>query len=141
MGWFRAQSRSETILAGASEIYSASALFRKAYAYAIKNYDKVGILSAKYGFLLPDDRIEPYNLTLKNMTVDERKDWAERTFDQMRRRLDFSKINRVFFHTGKEYRAHLIPKIEGIGTRCVVPLQGLHLVSNWRGWEKYLSLN
>jgi len=39
-----------------------------AYNYATKNYDAVAILSAKYGLLLLDDEIEPYELTLKTMT-------------------------------------------------------------------------
>jgi len=50
----------------ASEMYSASDFFRKAYSYATKNYDFVAILSAKYGLLFPDDKIEPYDLTLKS---------------------------------------------------------------------------
>lgn len=33
-------------------MYSASDLFRKAYAYCTKKYDNVAILSAKYGFFL-----------------------------------------------------------------------------------------
>jgi len=48
-------------------MYSASDLFSKAYSYAVKNYDFVVILSAKYGLLFLDDKIEPYELTLINM--------------------------------------------------------------------------
>ena len=79
----------------ASEMYSNSNLFRKAYAYATKNYDFVAILSAKYGLLFPDDEIEPYNLTLNNMKPLQRKEWAKKVFDQMKSRLrlnDFDKI-------------------------------------------------
>ena len=52
----------------ASEMYQASDLFRKAYSYATENYDFVAILSAKYGLLFPDDKIEPYDLTLNDMS-------------------------------------------------------------------------
>jgi methionyl-tRNA formyltransferase len=54
----------------AKEMYQPSDLFRKAYGYAVKRYDLVAILSAKYGLLLPDEVIEPYDLTL-NMMSDE----------------------------------------------------------------------
>lgn len=37
----------------------------------------MAILSAKYGLLLPDDEIEPYNLTLNDMSSEEVRDWAQ----------------------------------------------------------------
>jgi len=109
----------------AYEMYSPSTLFKKAYCYATKNYDIVTILSAKYGLLLPDDEIEPYNLTLKTMTKQQRKDWASKVFKQMEERLDLGKIESAYFHTGREYREHLIPKLELTGAKCIVPLEGL----------------
>jgi len=109
----------------ASEMYSASDLFRKAYAYAAKNYDFVAILSAKYGLLFPDDRIEPYNLTLNDMSSDEVKEWSEKVFKQMNNRLQLSDFNKAFFHTEKKYRQYLIPKLEGLGIRCEIPLGNL----------------
>jgi len=106
-------------------MYVPSVLFRKGYAYALENYDKAAILSAKYGFLLPDDRIEPYDLTLKNMSVGERRAWADRVFRQMKNRLPLDKIDEVFFHAGRAYREFLIPKLEASGMKCFVPLEGL----------------
>jgi len=109
----------------AREMYSRSALFRKAYAYAERNYDRVAVLSAKYGLLLPDDQIELYDLTLKNLPASQRREWADKVFIQMKRRLKLDQIERVFFHAGKEYRRHLIPKLEKIGVQCITPLEGL----------------
>jgi len=109
----------------AREMYSVSVLFRKAFSYATENYDLVGILSAKYGFLLPDDIIEPYELTLKKMERRQRLEWADRVFRQLQERLELNGIERAFFHVGKEYREFLIPKMEGIGIGCFVPLEGL----------------
>lgn len=106
-------------------MYSASPLFRKAYSYAKRSYDIVGILSAKYDFLLPEDMIEPYELTLKKMRVHERRTWADRVFQQLSHRIDMSQINSVYFHAGKEYREYLIPKLRKIGIECDVPLKGL----------------
>ena len=47
----------------AYEMYSMSALFRKAYAYCNDHYDRVYILSAKYGLVEPKAIIEPYDIT------------------------------------------------------------------------------
>jgi len=108
----------------ASEMYSASDLFRKAYSYATKNYDFVAILSAKYGLLFPDDEMEPYNLTLNNMQSQQRKEWAEKVLNQMQNRLKLEDC-KVFFHAGKKYREHLASKLRTIGIQCETPLEGL----------------
>ena len=109
----------------AYEMYSPSSLFSKAYQYATKNYDKVAILSAKYGLLLPDDEIEPYDLTLKTMKKQQRIKWANKVFKQIGERLDLRKIESVYFHAGREYREHLISLLESTGIKCTIPLKGL----------------
>ena len=81
----------------ASEMYRRSNLFSKAYAYCEKNYDQVAILSAKYGLLLPDDPIKPYNVTLNDKGVKERKVWSEKVFEQMKDRLRLADYDKVFF--------------------------------------------
>lgn len=48
-----------------------------------------------------------------------------RVLEQMRKRLDLEKIRSAYFHTGKKYREHLIPKLELAGVKCIVPLEGL----------------
>jgi hypothetical protein len=77
-------------------MYSTSDLFRKACAYAVKNYDFVAILSAKCGLLFPNDAIEPYNLTLNDMSSDEAKKWSDKVFRQMKNRLDLHDFGKVF---------------------------------------------
>lgn len=119
----------------ASEMYQPSYLFRKAYSYAVKNYDFVAILSAKYGLLFPDDKIDPYDLTLNNMNSQQRKKWAEKVFDQMKSRLRLEDFNKAFFHAGKKYREHLILKLEKVGIRCEIPLEGLG-IGRQKAWYK-----
>jgi len=116
----------------AYEMYSPSNLFKKAYRYATRRYDKVVILSAKYGLLFPNDEIEPYELTLKSVSTKERRQWSNKVFKQMKERLRLNMIKRAFFHTGKEYREYLIPQLEMIGIRCFVPLKGLFFKVLWR---------
>ncbi|MFJ7976654.1 DUF6884 domain-containing protein [Peribacillus sp. NPDC096379] len=49
-------------------------MFSKAVKYIEQNnYDNWFILSAKYGLLSKEQMIVPYDLTLKNMKVSERK--------------------------------------------------------------------
>jgi hypothetical protein len=116
-------------------MYSASDLFRKAYAYAVKNYDCVVVLSAKYGLLLPDDQIEPYDLTLKNMSAQQVKDWSDKVFDQMRSRLDLGCFGKAFFHAGRKYRQYLIPKLQTVSINCEVPLKSLG-IGRQKAWYK-----
>ena len=119
----------------AFEMYSASDLFRKAYAYAVKNYDFVAILSAKHGLLFSDDEIEPYNLALNDLSSDEVKKWSKKVFEQMKNRLRLHDFDKVFFHAGKKYRQYLIPKLEKKGLYCEVPLGTLG-IGKQKAWYK-----
>lgn len=106
-------------------MYSASDLFRKAYAYCTKKYDNVAILSAKYGLLFPDEEIEPYDLALNNMSVDQVKNWSDRVFQQFLVKIELNGLGKVYFHAGKRYRQYLIPMFEKMDIKCEVPLKNL----------------
>ena len=124
----------------AYQMYYPSNLFTKAYGYAKRNYDIATILSAKYGLLLPDDEIEPYDLTLKTMSRQKRQKWSEKVFHQMKERLDLEKIKEAYFHTGREYREYLIPRLKEVGVMCIVPLQGLAFGQQLAWYRKYMEL-
>jgi hypothetical protein len=111
----------------AKELYQPSNLFRSAFDYCSKHYDYVAMLSAKYGLLLPDERIAPYDLTLKSMNEAEQKKWAERVFSQLSSKLPMSDISEVFLHAGLVYRVHLARLLEDQGIQCTVPLEGLSI--------------
>ena len=83
LGLISCTKSKQTYPCPAAEMYQPSNLFTKAYTYATKRYDHVCILSAKYGLLLPEDQIEPYNLTLKNTGVQARRDWTRRVLAQI----------------------------------------------------------
>lgn len=54
-----------------------SPLFEKSFAYAQQlQPDRIYILSAKYHLLPIDKVISPYDLTLKDMDADERREWG-----------------------------------------------------------------
>lgn len=107
----------------AREMYQSSTLFKKATTYIeLQDYDDWFVLSAKYGLLKQDDMIEPYDLTLNNMKVSERKEWSKLVLRQIEDlRIDISQID---FYVGLKYRQHLIPVLEEKGIICNVPLQG-----------------
>ena len=118
-----------------SEMYSASDLFRKAYAYCTKKYDNVAILSAKYGLLLPDEEIEPYNVTLNDMSIDQVKKWSDQVFEQFLVKIELRDLGKVYFHAGKRYRQYLIPMLEKMDIECEVPLRNLG-IGEQLGWYK-----
>ena len=109
----------------AKEMYWPSELFRRAYDYCSKHYDYVAILSARYGLLLPDEKIDPYDLALKAMSDSEQIKWAERVLAQLNSKLPLRDISNVFFHAGLAYRAHLTRMLEGRGIQCIAPLEHL----------------
>ena len=120
----------------AGTMYLPSALFRKAYDYSRRHYDSVGILSAKYGLLLPEEVIDPYELTLNRMGVTQRKRWADKVLNQIEEKIGLGNIREVYFHTGNKYREFLIPPLESMGISCIVPLEGLPLGLQLRWYDK-----
>jgi hypothetical protein len=135
LGLVSCTKRKQNYPCKASEMYLPSNLFSKAYAYCKRNYDQVAILSAKYGLLLPNDEIRPYNLTLNTMRTIEVREWSKKVFRQMQRRLELDRIGAVSFHAGKKYREYIIPKLEANGIECWVPLGNLGIGKqlNWYG--------
>lgn len=110
-------------------MYSVSPLFQKAYSYCKDHYDKVYILSAKYGLLKPDQVIDPYDQTLISMKIWEKKEWSERVYKQFLSEMqfnawDWSKIQLIAFHAGSEYRRFLVNYFRD-KTLVSIPLQGL----------------
>jgi hypothetical protein len=118
-------------------MYLPSNLFRKAFTYAKKHYDIVAILSAKYGFLSLDDPVEPYDESLNDKGVAEIKAWSDRVFGQMKSKLDLKAISVAYFHTGDRYRKYLIPKLEGVGIKCDIPLEGLRIGEQLEWYNKH----
>ena len=69
----------------ARELY-ISPWFRKASTYGESIADEWYILSAKYGLLSPTTIIEPYDETMNNMPVNERRSWAEKVLVDLRQK-------------------------------------------------------
>lgn len=88
----------------AKDMYMPSSLFEKSYNYAkdILKADHIYILSAKHHLLGLNEEIEPYNETLNDASVEERKEWTEEVLKQMKsRHIDFSA--KTYFLCGENY--------------------------------------
>jgi len=104
----------------AKDLY-ISALFRYNLKYArLLNPDKIFILSAKYGLLDLEKEIEPYNITLNNLSSMEIKEWANKVLKELKVQADIKKDEFIFL-AGNNYRKYLIPQI----TNYRIPMQGL----------------
>jgi len=108
--------------ARAKDLY-VSPLFRAALQFAQRSSpEKIFILSAKYGLVQLNDEIDPYNVTLRDMPVRERKDWASRVLQALRRYCDLERDHFVIL-AGNRYREYLLPCLKSYE----IPLEGLSI--------------
>lgn len=108
--------------APAKEFY-ISDWFRKARACVEKTGRPWRILSAQYGLIHPDERIQPYEKTLKTMPVAERRAWARRVLAEVEPSLHG--VDTVVFFAGERYREFLDPALRNLGLTVTVPMAGL----------------
>jgi len=108
--------------APARDLY-CSAWFTKARAYVEAAKSPWYILSAKYGLVSSEEWIDPYELTLAEMKIAERRAWAEQVWRDLEPLLGTR--GRVVLLAGKRYREFLVARIEKRGVRVEVPLEGL----------------
>ena len=106
----------------AQDLY-VSSLFKKNLQYAKSlNADNIFILSAKYGLLRLNKRIEPYDKTLNKMRSNEIKEWANYVLSQLKKVTDLENDEFVFL-AGNNYRKFLLPHIKHYN----IPMQGLSI--------------
>jgi hypothetical protein len=117
-------SKKGTSAAPARSLYLSS-WFRKASDVAILISDQWFILSAKYGLVEPNKLIEPYNLTLNQMSVTERQAWARNVLSILLRLLEAG--DQVIFLAGKRYREFLIDPLLEYGCNVEIPMEGMRI--------------
>lgn len=103
--------------AEAKRLY-VSPLFRKASRYCAARYDAWFILSAKYGLVVPNQIIAPYDCTLLAQGKAARTAWGRAVLAQIQA-LGLAKAT-FFFHAGKAYWKPLASSLT-----CQFPLKGL----------------
>ena len=102
----------------AKDLY-ISDFFRKSLGYVNNKYDKIFILSAKYGLLDLNDKIENYEMTLNDFSKIEKVEWSVMVCNQLETKVDDS--DDLYFYVGNNYREHLLPLLSN---KCFVPLEG-----------------
>lgn len=122
--------------APARDLYT-SALFQKARAYAERTADAWFVLSAKYRLVNPDTVIEPYDVTLNDMGVSERRAWAAKVQQQL------EPVTRtgdtVVMLAGVRYREGLTAALQRRGVRVEVPMQGLKIGEQLQWLSRWAS--
>lgn len=117
----------------ADELY-LSDLFKKSYEYCKLNYDKVFILSAKYGLLNVDDEILPYEKTLNTMKKNEKEVWYNNVSYSLKNKLN--KEDFIYYHCGSNYRQGLINRLDNLYD---VPLLGVSFGNQLKFYKKHLD--
>jgi hypothetical protein len=110
--------------AQAQELYSASPMFKKTLEYGKSlNPDKMYILSAKHHLVPLTKMLEPYDKTLKEMSKEQKEQWANETLRQMKSYgLNLDKDEFIFL-AGSEYITPLNPYINN----TQAPMEGKRL--------------
>jgi len=98
--------------------------FKKARRFVEQRSDPWFILSAEHGLLHPDTEVAPYEKTLNEMTIAERRAWAKRVIEQMKNQLP--SVPQIVLLAGSKYRELLL---EYLATRAkvITPLEGLRI--------------
>lgn len=122
----------------AKDLY-ISDLFVKARKYVERRYDKWFILSAKYHLVEPETIIEPYDETLNEKGIEERREWARIVFNQIRQRFPDPSLYKLYFHAGMRYREFLIPLLNRAKYSCEVPLEGLKIGEQLSWYKRHLT--
>ncbi len=127
-------SKKLSIRAKAKDLY-VSTLFKLNLQYAIKlEPDHIFILSAKYGLLPLDKKIEPYEKTLNKMSAIEIQRWAYMVLDQIRKVCVINETKFIFL-AGERYRKYLLPHINDAS----IPLKGLGIGKQLKKLKELVS--
>lgn len=113
-----------------------SSLFRKSLLYALGNSDACYVLSAKYGLTPLNKVIEPYDLTLKNLTTQQKIDWGETVGAKLKEVL--RPRDELILLCGQEYSKPIINQLRSAGVRTQFLLDDLPF---GKRLQKLTSLN
>ncbi|MFC6964949.1 putative glycoside hydrolase family 15 protein [Halocatena marina] len=110
--------------------------FSKMRTFAEDHHDDWYILSAKHGLLDPDGpEIEPYDDTLRNASVGEKRAWAQNVYQQMRDDGFFTLETTLVIHAGKDYYSEFLPYLEDDEVEVKIPTEGMG-IGERKAWYK-----
>lgn len=112
--------------APAKDLY-VSPLYRKGRAYAEHAGVPWFILSAQHGLVAPDDELEPYDLRLRAMSQQYRREWGGRVVEALREALGSIDGLSIEVHAGSAYVDPIRNELRSAGATVIEPLAGLAL--------------
>ncbi len=115
-----------------------SPYFKKGRAYAEKFGDKWVILSAKYGFLDPNEKINDYNVSFK------RKNPAPIPLSKLREQVLAKRLNEfdeVIVLGGEEYLRAVRESFSGSRCKVISPFGGLRIGERLSALNEALGIN
>jgi hypothetical protein len=113
--------------APAKELYT-SPLFVGRRRWVERTCDRWFILSALHGLVAPDQRLEPYDETLRTASKAARQVWSERVLEDLSHRMGHLASHVFEVHAGKDYRGFgLVAGLKSAGASVEVPAAGLPL--------------
>ena len=110
--------------APAQDLYT-SALFLKSRRFAEQHAQRWYVLSAKHGLVEPSRIIEPYDVTLKGRTAEERQAWSKTVIQQMKRAGILHHGTTFLWLAGEAYQAILRSKLDEYAQ--IDPLRGMRI--------------
>ena len=120
----------------ARDVY-ASPLWRCRREYAKRLAVPWFILSAKYGLLAPDTHIEPYDLSLADLSPAERRAWSQEALGQFKNVTADLAEKTIEIHAGKLYVEYgLERELRQAGAEVYRPLAHIPGIGSQMTWYK-----
>lgn len=116
--------KKQTVKCAARDLYQ-SAWFRKARSIASTKFDTWWILSAKHGLIEPDTLIEPYDVSLRDLSAGERLAWAKSVVTKLESIVRSGDSVTIF--AGSLYWRYLVPILQERGIQAALPMKGLSI--------------
>lgn len=110
-----------------------SQLFNIKYQFCKKNFDKLFILSSKYGLLNPEDLIEDYNEHLKNKSKTDKRNWDNLTYLDLLKNINPE--DEIHIHCGRLYRTPILK----LKNRIISELNNLTIGKKLQWYSKRLK--
>jgi hypothetical protein len=100
--------------AKAKDLYT-SPRFQKSIEYAkiLTDYSNIYVLSAKHGLLGLEQKIAPYNISIYEMSLQEKKAWADMVIKSLSN-ISNLKEDKYIFLTDDDYNKELLPFLSNI---------------------------
>ena len=117
-----------------AKILYDSPLFKNSRSYAEAITDSWFVLSAKYGLLLPDEMVEPYDLALWDLSNEEKLLWVRKVLDAIVKNIPIG--SRIIILAGKKYVELILNDLLSFGFNIETPLSKIIGIGNRISWLK-----